>query len=76
MSRPKSVTPLYTVEQIAEHFGGPIALAKTLNCTVNNIRMWNGFVPEGRAYEIQFKSGGFFLVDRMPIKRREAAPAT
>jgi len=72
----KTLLPDYTVEEIIDHFGGPQQLAAVLECRANNISMWRGFVPRGRAYEIQVKSGGKFVVERMPIKRREAAATT
>jgi DNA-binding transcriptional regulator Cro len=59
---------LYTTDEIIEHFGGPQAIADKLGCTVNNIRMWRGFVPRTVAYEIQVKSDGKFLVERMPFR--------
>lgn len=73
----RATLPDHTVEEIIEHFGGRQAIADVLGCKANNISMWRGFIPRNLAYEIQVKSGGKFVAERMPIKqRRETAVAS
>jgi hypothetical protein len=61
--------PMHTTDEIIEHFGGRSKIAEVLRVTPASISMWQGFVPETRAFEIMVRSHWKFTVDRMPLRR-------
>ena len=70
------------IAEIAEHFGGRVALAELLGCSHENISQWifRGWIPTESAHVIEALSNGAFKFECMPLKpeflkRRAAAAA-
>jgi hypothetical protein len=65
-----------TFDEIIEHFGGTHqSLADALGCTREAVTMWNGIIPESRAFQIEVLSKGKFRANSLPSKRRSAQSA-
>lgn len=60
---------MLTFQQVLDHFGGTHeSLAKALNITRTAVTMWNGAIPEHRAYQIEVLTGGKLRFCDLPKK--------
>lgn len=59
-----------TVDQVLKHFGGKSETARALDISYQAVNQWedNGYVPEGRQWEIQALTDGHLVAE----KRRTA----
>jgi DNA-binding transcriptional regulator YdaS (Cro superfamily) len=50
-------------DDLIQHFGTSIAVAKALGVTKSAVSQWGDIVPEGVAYKAQVVTGGILCVD-------------
>lgn len=64
-------------QEIIEHFEGVTNLAKALKIGRQAIYLWNGIIPEGRAYQIESLTKGKFtgldILERQSAERETKA---
>ena len=60
-----------TYKQLMKRFGGPARLARLLGTSKQAINQWGGFVPLGRAYEIESITEGEIKAKDLPTKKRK-----
>jgi len=66
-----------TFERVKQHFGGYDGLRRALGITsVQAIYMWDGKIPEKRAYQIEIITKGEItaqsIIDAWPKKKKKA----
>jgi hypothetical protein len=69
-----------TFEQVKQHFGGYEGLKQALGLqSVQAIYMWDGKIPEKRAYQIEIITSGKFTAESImaawPKKKKKAKRA-
>ncbi len=50
-------------QDVLEHFGGVVGIAKALGCKPQAISQWGETIPQGRAYQIEVLTGGALKAD-------------
>lgn len=72
----ESELALVTFEEVVAHFGGTHeSLATALGISREAVTMWNGEIPEGRAWQIVAISNGRWRFEQLPVKGRREAVA-
>jgi DNA-binding transcriptional regulator YdaS (Cro superfamily) len=56
-----------------KYFGGISKLAAALNVSPSSASQWGEYIPKGRAYEIEIKTGGKLKYTPKPEEYKQAS---
>ncbi len=59
-----------TPNEVKRYFGTQANIAKALGCEQSSVSEWfaNGYIPEGRQYQIELGTQSFLRADKAPFR--------